>query len=299
MEIGLIGLGKMGIGMGSRLVAREHTVVGFDLSTERCEAAESVGISTRDCIPGVVESLHSPKVVLLMVPAGDPVDSAISDLCKVLSAGDLIIDGGNSFYRDSIRRYEELRTKGIGFLDCGVSGGVWGVEEGYCLMVGGEWAHYELVEQAFLDLAQPGGCALVGPAGAGHYAKMVHNGIEYALMQAYGEGFELLKESPFDYDLAGLAGLWNRGSVVRSWLLELAERALVEYPGLENIAGWVEDSGEGRWTCIEAIEEGVPAPVIAISLMMRFRSRQQDSFAARLVASLRQQFGGHCIKKTN
>jgi 6-phosphogluconate dehydrogenase len=241
-------------------------------------------------------ALAAPRIAIVMVPAGAAVDQAIDGLAPGFSPGDIVIDGGNSFYKDSIARGERLKSGGIGFLDVGVSGGVWGGEKGYCLMVGGDKAAYDRAEPVLRNLAAQDGCAYVGPSGAGHFAKMVHNGIEYGMLQAYGEGFEILKESPYAYDLAALAKLWNHGSVIRSWLLELAEMAFEESPDLERVRGWVEDSGEGRWTMIEAIQERVPAPVIALALMMRFRSRQEDSFSAKVIAALRGRFGGHEVK---
>jgi len=233
----------------------------------------------------------------MMVPAGAPVEETIAGLLPHLARGDLLIDGGNSHYPDSIRRGKELQAKGIGFLDCGTSGGLWGLELGYCLMVGGERPHFERVEPALKSLAPEEGYALVGPSGAGHFVKMVHNGIEYALLQAYGEGFELLTAADeFGLDLPRIASLWNRGSVVRSWLLELAERALAKDPKLEAIRGYVEDSGEGRWTALDAVQRGVPATAIAHSLFARFASRQENSFSARLIAALRREFGGHATR---
>jgi len=232
-----------------------------------------------------------------MVPAGGPVSETIAALAPLLSPGDVIIDGGNSYYKDSVARAEELAALGLHFLDAGTSGGVWGLEVGYCLMVGGEEAIFRRLEPVFQTLAPPGGYAHVGPNGAGHFVKMVHNGIEYGLLQAYAEGFELLQAGPYKVDLAQVAALWNHGSVVRSWLLELAQRALAEDPDLGSVAGYVEDSGEGRWTILEAVERDVPATSLAHALFARFRSRQTDSFAARLIAALRQQFGGHRVKK--
>jgi len=237
-------------------------------------------------------------VIWMMIPAGDPVDDMINKLLPLLSPGDVLIDGGNSNWKDSVRRAAAVSERGIHYLDVGTSGGIWGLEVGYCLMIGGEEAAFRIVEPAFKSLAPPDGYRLLGPSGAGHFAKMIHNGIEYGMLQAYAEGFEILESSPYEYDLAGLAALWNRGSVVRSWLLELAERAFKEDPHLESIRGYVEDSGEGRWTVFQAIDQDVPAPVLTLSLMTRFRSRQPDSFAAKVVAALRRQFGGHAVKQS-
>jgi 6-phosphogluconate dehydrogenase len=231
-----------------------------------------------------------------MIPAGAPVDDTIQRLQDTVSQGDVIIDGGNSNYKDSIRRAEDLRTKQIEFLDVGVSGGIWGLNVGFNLMVGGNQAVFKQVEPIFRTLAPPDGYAYVGPSGAGHYSKMVHNGIEYSMLQAYAEGFEILRASSFGFDLAQLARLWNHGSVIRSWLLELAQAAFERDPELAKIRGWVEDSGEGRWTLEEAIDHAVPAPALALSLFMRFRSRQDDSFSAKVLAALRNEFGGHPVK---
>lgn len=297
MNVAVVGLGRMGSGMGQRLARHGHTVAGFDLDPEKRGFIEGVGISWIPSLSGLAGVLPAPRAVIIMVPAGAAVDSAIDALLPVLSPGDVIIDGGNSFYKDSMARAERVKAAGLDFLDAGVSGGVWGLEEGYCLMVGGSEDAYARTETIFADLAGEGGSARVGESGAGHFAKMVHNGIEYGMMQAYGEGFEILEKSSFDYDLASLAKLWNSGSVVRSWLLELAQRALEENGNdLKNVRGWVADSGEGKWTVLEAIEENVPAPVIALSLMMRRRSRQDESYSAKLIAALRGQFGGHEVK---
>ena len=232
-----------------------------------------------------------------MIPAGPLVDNVIEELVPQLASGDVVIDGGNSFYKDSVRRGDALASRGIQFLDAGVSGGVWGEEEGYCLMVGGEKQAYSIAESLFKDLSEEGGRAHVGALGAGHFAKMAHNGIEYAMLEAYGEGLEILKSSRFDYDLASLCDLWNHGGVVRSWLLELAKLALDADKDLAHIRGYVSDSGEGRWTVVESIDESVPCPAIALALMMRFRSQQDDSFSGKVIAALRNQFGGHPVKK--
>ncbi|HVP37809.1 MAG TPA: decarboxylating 6-phosphogluconate dehydrogenase, partial [Candidatus Saccharimonadales bacterium] len=231
------------------------------------------------------------------VPAGPPVDQVLAELHPLLAPGDTVIDGGNSNYKDSVRRAAEAAGRGLGFLDAGTSGGVWGLQNGYCLMVGGEAAAYARHEPVFRTLAPPDGCLHVGPAGAGHYVKMIHNGIEYGMLQAYGEGFEILRAAPFRLDLGAVAHLWNQGSVVRSWLLELAERAFARDPALESVRGYVEDSGEGRWTVQEAMERDVPAPVLTLALQARLRSRQEESFGAKVIAALRNEFGGHAVRR--
>jgi 6-phosphogluconate dehydrogenase len=287
VKLGMVGLGRMGGNMVERL--REH---GHELATY----ARSGG-GTADSLAELVDQLEPTRVVWLMIPAGDPTESAFQELLTLLERGDVIVDGGNSNFRDSQRRNGEAAARGLRFVDAGVSGGIWGLEVGYCLMVGGERDAVELVEPAFLSLAPEEGYAHVGPAGAGHFVKMVHNGIEYGLMQAYAEGFDILKGSEFGLDLEQVAGIWRYGSVVRSWLLELLYAALqAEGSDLEAIAAYVEDSGEGRWTVFEAINESIPAPVITAALYARFASRQEESFAAKVNAALRNQFGGHAIR---
>jgi 6-phosphogluconate dehydrogenase len=297
MEIGMVGLGRMGLNMTLRLVRGGHRVVATARHAESIAEAERAGAAGARSVADLVPALTAPRAVWLMIPAGDPVDRVIAEISPRLTAGDVVIDGGNSNYRDSRRRAEALRPTGVNFVDAGTSGGIWGLELGYCLMVGGETTAVERLRPILDTLAPPEGWLHVGPAGAGHYAKMIHNGIEYGMMQSYAEGFELLKSSDYRYDLARLAHVWNRGSVVRSWLLELAEKALAADPELERIRGWVEDSGEGRWTVQEAVDRAVPAPVLALALMMRFQSRQEDSFRDRLLAALRAQFGGHAVKE--
>ena len=296
MEIGFVGLGRMGLNMVRRLVPKGHRVVAFDRNAEAVAEAASVGAVGAPTLHDLVQTLEAPRTIWVMVPSGDPTEETLQQLADLCQPGDIVIDGGNSNYKDSIRRGEMLRDRGIQFLDAGTSGGIWGLKEGYCLMVGGEAVAVEAVKPAFLDLAPLNGFAHVGPSGAGHFSKMIHNGIEYGMMQAYAEGFEILEKSRYDYDLRKLADLWNHGSVVRSWLLELAERAFAQDPHLEEIAGYVEDSGEGRWTVQEAMDLSVPAPVITLSLQTRFRSRQQESFTAKILAALRSQFGGHAVK---
>ena len=298
MELAMLGLGRMGGNMVKRLLRGGHRVVVWNRTAAVAQqmAAEE-GASFAASPAEAAAQLSPPRILWIMVPAGEPVTAMIQELVPHLSGGDILIDGGNSRYTDSIRRAEEARSRGLHFLDVGTSGGIWGLTEGYCLMVGGERATVEQVEPIFCALAPPEGYAHVGPSGTGHFTKMVHNGIEYGMLQAVGEGFEILKNSQFQLDLGQLAHLWNHGSVVRSWLLELAERAFGADPELASVRGYVEDSGEGRWTVIEAIERNTPAPIITHSLLARFTSRQQESFSAKTVAALRREFGGHGIKK--
>ena len=288
MQLGMVGLGRMGANMAERLRRGDHEVIGYDRNPEVSEVGS---------LSELVDGLTAPRVAWVMVPAGDPTEQTIRELAGLLQKGDLIVDGGNSNFRDSMRRSTELEERGLLYMDAGTSGGIWGLEIGYCLMVGGTDEAFHLVEPALKTLAPEDGYAHVGPAGAGHFAKMVHNGIEYAMLQSYAEGFEILEASQFDLDLHQLAALWNHGSVVRSWLLELAERAFDKDPHLSEIRGYVEDSGEGRWTVFEAINENVPAPTIAASLFARFASRQEDAFAMKVIAALRNEFGGHAVKK--
>ena len=288
MKIGLVGLGRMGAGMAERLRRSGHQVVGYDRNPQLSHVA-----SLRE----LVTALSPPRVVWVMVPAGEPTEATLRELADLVSSGDILIDGGNSYYKDSVRRAKELDERGIRLLDAGTSGGVWGLEAGFCLMVGGAPAAFQTVEPVLAALAPTDGYAHVGPSGAGHYAKMVHNGIEYGMLQAYAEGFDLLQASEFDLDLHQLATLWNHGSVVRSWLLELAERAFAKDPKLESLRGYVEDSGEGRWTVLEAVERGVAAGTIAQALFSRFTSREEDAFSMRVIAALRNEFGGHAVKE--
>ncbi|MDQ3990759.1 MAG: decarboxylating 6-phosphogluconate dehydrogenase, partial [Actinomycetota bacterium] len=255
------------------------------------------GAEAADSLEALVAALSPPRVVWLMVPSGPPTESTVEALSGLLAEGDLVVDGGNSNFKDSIRRAADLSGRGIGFVDAGVSGGIWGLDEGYCLMVGGEADQVSRLDPVLRALAPPDGWAHVGPSGAGHFVKMVHNGIEYGLLQAYGEGFEILNASGFDLDLRQVAEVWRRGSVVRSWLLDLLALALSADPALEGVRGYVEDSGEGRWTVVTAIDQNVPAPVAALSLFARFASRQDESFAAKVIAALRREFGGHAVKE--
>jgi len=282
----MVGLGRMGANMVERLRLAGHDAIGYDRNPASSEVAS---------LDELVAGLERPRTIWSMVPSGDATEETIRALAELLEEGDLVVDGGNSYFRDSLRRAEDLHGRGILFCDAGVSGGIWGLAEGYCLMVGGSDEAIERLGPVLAALAQEGGYAHVGPSGAGHFAKMVHNGIEYALLQAYGEGFQLLHASPefTDLDLSQIAEVWRHGSVVRSWLLDLAARALEQDPGLEGIRGYVEDSGEGRWTVIEAVRAGVPVPAIADSLFARFDSRDEDRFAMKMVAALRQEFGGH------
>ena len=296
MQIGFIGLGRMGANMTLRLLRAKHSVAAFDQAAAAVEASRAQGAVPALTLEALVQALKPPRALWAMIPAGKPVDDLIDRLIPLLAPGDLLVDGGNSNYKDSRRRAERLAAARLQFVDAGVSGGIWGLENGFCMMLGGPAESIERLRPALDSLAPKDGWLHVGPAGAGHYAKMVHNGIEYGLMQSYAEGFEILNAGDYRYDLAKIAHLWNQGSVVRSWLLELAERAFEKDPGLEHIRGWVEDSGEGRWTLLEAIDRSVPAEVLALALLARFRSRQDDSFRDKVVAALRNEFGGHAVK---
>ncbi len=297
MDVGIVGLGRMGFNMALRWLRAGHRVTAWNRSPEKVRELAAQGGVGAASLEELVSLLPAPRRIWLMLPAGAVTQEHLESLIPLLAPGDTVIEGGNSFYRDSMARSETLKAHGLRFLDVGTSGGIWGLEKGYCLMAGGTADAFRDVEPLLIALAPPGGCLHVGPSGAGHFAKMVHNGIEYALLESYAEGFELLAASGFNPDLAALARLWNRGSVVRSWLLELAEDAFAKDPRLEGLKGFVDDSGEGRWTVKEAVDRGVPAPVISLSLMQRFRSRQEDSFAARFIAALRNEFGGHAVKK--
>ena len=300
MEIGLYGLGRMGANMVRRLVRNEeHRVVAGNRSPAPVDEAVQSGAEGAYSMGEIVEKLTPPRVIWVMVPAGDATEQALLEFAGLMDEGDTLIDGGNSYFRDSIRRAKMLQEKGLRFLDAGTSGGVWGLELGYCLMIGGDRDAYEHVEPAFKTLAPENGYAYLGEAGAGHFAKMVHNGIEYGMLQAYAEGFEILQKSQYAFDLKAISSLWNQGSVVRSWLLELAHNAFEKDATLDRVRGYVEDSGEGRWTVMEAINEDVPAAVIAGSLFSRFASRQEDSFAMKVIAALRGEFGGHAIQESS
>ena len=288
MELGMIGLGRMGNGMTERLREAGHEVCTYDPAVESRTAASLEELKSQ---------LDTPRAFWMMVPAGNVTEAVFQDLLKLADAGDTIVDGGNSNFRDSQRRYREAKERGIHFVDCGTSGGIWGLQVGFCLMVGGDEEPVKRIEPIFEALAPEDGYAHVGASGAGHFTKMVHNGIEYGIMQAYAEGFEIIEHSEFDVDLHELSGIWRYGSVIRSWLLELLHTAFEEHGNkLDDIAPYVEDSGEGRWTIHEAIAENVPAPVISAALFARFASRDEINFAAKVAAALRNQFGGHAIK---
>jgi len=301
MEIGIYGLGKMGANMVRRLVrSGEHRVVAGNRSSGPVDQAVQDGAEGAYSMEDLVEKLSgSPRVIWTMVPAGDVTEQALLKFADMMDEGDILIDGGNSYFRDSIRRAEMLHEKGLRFLDAGTSGGIWGLEVGYCLMVGGDSDAYEHAEPALKTLAPENGYLHTGGAGAGHFVKMVHNGVEYAMLQSYAEGFEIMQKSQYDLDLHAVSHLWNQGSVVRSWLLELAESAFEKDANLDRVRGYVEDSGEGRWTVLEAINESVPANTIAASLFARFASRQDDSFAMKVIAALRGEFGGHAIQEAS
>lgn len=297
MQIAMIGLGKMGGNMVRRLLKGGHRVVGWDRDALVVDGLVKEGMTGAASLADLVSKLDTPRVVWVMVPAGSPTDGTIQELSKRLAADDIVIDGGNSNFKDSVRHHTELEERKIRFLDAGTSGGVWGLEVGYCLMVGGDRSAYDHVLPALTTLAPKEGLGYFGAAGAGHYVKMVHNGVEYAMMQAYAEGFELLKECEYKFDLKEVTHVWNHGSVIRSWLCELAERAFNRDPELSDLKAYVNDSGEGRWTVDEAVRLGVSMPTIALSLFARFASREENSFGLRVLAALRNEFGGHPVKK--
>jgi len=298
MQIGLIGLGRMGMNMGRRWLKGGHEVVAYNRTFAKTQELGKEGAKPAQTLKDFVAELKTPRVVWLMLPAGQTTEEHLEELTPLLSKGDLVVDGANNYYKEDIRHAAELKTKGIDFMDAGVSGGVWGLSVGYCTMVGGEPSSFMRIEPLLKTLAPKDGYLHCGPVGAGHFVKMVHNGIEYGMMQAYGEGFEILQASPYKPDLEKVSHLWNQGSVVRSWLLELAEEAFSKDPELSQIEGYVEDSGEGRWTVQQAIDSGVSAPVITLSLFQRFVSRQEDPFSFRVLAALRNEFGGHAVVKS-
>jgi 6-phosphogluconate dehydrogenase len=300
MKLAMIGLGRMGMNMARRLLAGNHEVIAYNRTAEKTNQLVKEDAVGAYSLQEVVEKLSPPRIAWLMLPAGQLVDDHINQLKALFSSGDIIIDGGNTYYKDDIRRSKILEEKGIQFIDAGVSGGIWGLKVGYCLMIGGDKDTYHYLEPVFETLAPEDGYLHCGAIGSGHFVKMVHNGIEYGMMQAYGEGFEILEASEYgDYfNYAEIAHLWNQGSVVRSWLLELAEDAFKKDAKLSDIQGYVEDSGEGRWTVQQAMETGVPAEVITLSLLRRFRSRQNNTFTDRVLAALRSEFGGHAIVST-
>ncbi len=302
MEIGMIGLGRMGGNMAQRLLRGGHNVVAYDPNAEAVATASQQGAAAATSIQDLVSQLSAPRAVWVMVPSGDPTEGTINALVNALSPGDAVIEGGNSNYKDSIRRAAALKERRIYFLDAGTSGGIWGLTEGYSLMVGGDEEAFRWLEPIFQTLApgQDKGYGLVGPPGAGHFVKMVHNGIEYGLMQAYAEGFELMAaKKDFPLDLAQISQIWRYGSVVRSWLLDLTAAALAEDPAMAALQSYVDDSGEGRWTVQEAVELAVPVPVITLSLQNRFRSRQEQPFSGKLLAAMRNQFGGHAVRPSD
>jgi 6-phosphogluconate dehydrogenase len=301
MRIAMVGLGKMGANMATRLLQGGHTVVVTDLNAEAIRALEAEGAAGAPTLEAVVAALPAPRVVWVMVPAGDPTEATVSKLASLLSTGDVVVDGGNSNYRDSMRRAGSLAERGVRYVDVGTSGGIWGVTEGYSMMVGGDAEAVALLRPALETLAPAPdrGWGHVGPSGAGHFVKMVHNGIEYGLMQAYAEGFELMRhKTDLGLDLAQIAEIWRHGSVVRSWLLDLTATALAENPAMDGIAAWVPDSGEGRWTVTESIELSCAMPVITLALQNRFRSRETERFGDKLLAAMRNQFGGHAVKQS-
>jgi len=297
MQLGFVGLGRMGSNMVTRLLQGGHSVVAWDVNADAVRAVAGAGARGAASLAELAGALAPPRAVWVMVPAGEPTERTVRELAGLLAAGDTIVDGGNSYYKDDIRRAAELAARGLSYVDAGTSGGIWGLRLGYCLMVGGPAPAVARLEPVFRTLAPADGYLHVGQSGAGHYVKMIHNGIEYAMMQSYAEGFELMRESPYGLDLPRVAALWNHGSVVRSWLLELAADALAEDPHLESVKAYVEDSGEGRWTVEDAVEKAVPAPAITAALYARFRSRRDNSFADRLLAALRHKFGGHAVRR--
>lgn len=299
MQIGMIGLGRMGMNMARRLLGGGHEVVAYNRTREKVKSLMEEGAAGAFNLEELAQRLARPRILWMMLPAGPVIDEHIEGLSSLLSSGDILIDGANTLYKDDIHRAERLKESGVRYVDVGVSGGIWGLKEGFCLMVGGDRKDFDHIEPILKTLAPEDGYLYCGKIGAGHFAKMVHNGIEYALMEAYGEGFELLRESPYreSLDFERLARLWNRGSVIRSWLLELIESAFAKDPDLAGIRGYVEDSGEGRWTVHQAVDAGVSAPLIAHALFKRFESREKDLFSDKVVAALRREFGGHAVKK--
>ncbi|MEO7118342.1 MAG: phosphogluconate dehydrogenase (NAD(+)-dependent, decarboxylating) [Candidatus Limnocylindrales bacterium] len=298
MDLAIVGLGRMGGNMARRLHQAGHRVIAYNRSRDKTDEIIGEGLEGAFTPAEVVGMLPQPRIVWLMVPAGDATEHTLREFAELLGPGDIVVDGGNANFKDSVRRHEMLKSQGIGFIDAGISGGIWGLKNGYGTMVGGDDEAVKTLEPVFHALAPKGGYVHCGPAGAGHYTKMVHNGIEYGLMQAYAEGFEILHASEYPFDLEAISKAWQHGTVIRSWLPELASLAFQDHgEGLDDIKGWVADSGEGRWTVQEAIDLDVPAPIITLSLMTRFRSRQDESYGAKVLAALREQFGGHAIKR--
>ena len=297
MQIALIGLGKMGFNLGLNMHKHQHEVLAFDLNQLTVETIKQKGLTTAGSIEQLVHNMSGRRVIWMMIPAGEAVDLTIQELVPLLRAGDILIDGGNSNYKDSVRRAKELEASGIDLLDCGTSGGTDGALNGICAMIGGRKEAFAFCEGLFKDLSVPGGYLYCGPSGAGHFVKMIHNGIEYGMMQSIAEGFEILHKSEFDLDLKSVAGVWNHGSVVRSWLMELTENALSKDPKLASIKGIMHSSGEGKWTLETALEKQIATPVIALSLLMRYRSLEEDTFSGKIIAALRNEFGGHAVEK--
>ena len=297
MHIGFIGLGKMGFNLVANLVHHGHTVVGYDINETLVEAVKTEGAQGVTTLPDLYNALPEKRVLWLMIPAGPLVDNVIEQLLAVMQPGDVVIDGGNSHYKDSVRRHAYLKEKGIGFLDCGTSGGISGALHGACTMVGGDPDVIEPLHGVFNDISVENGYLYTGPAGSGHFTKMVHNGIEYGMMQSIAEGFEVLQKSPFPFDFEAVARMWSNGSVIRGWLMELTENAFKKDAKLDEIKGKMFSSGEGKWTLETALDLGVPTPVIALSLIMRYRSLQDDTFTGKVVAALRNEFGGHAVEK--
>ena len=297
MDIGFIGLGKMGMNMVTRLCQGGHRVVAYDRSTALITEAEKKGATASSSLEDCIAQLPKPRVVWVMVPSGNPTEETVQHLGTILDNNDIVIDGGNTKFHDDVRRAAGLQKRGIQYVDAGTSGGIWGLQIGYCLMVGGENDPVNRLAPILTTLAPPNGWAHVGGHGAGHYVKMVHNGIEYSMMQGYAEGFELMSKSEYNLNLATIADLWMHGSVVRSWLLELAAGALKDDPKLDSLKGYVQDSGEGRWMIMDAIEKDVPVPTLTTALFTRFRSRQEESFAEKMLAALRKAFGGHSVRQ--
>ena len=302
MQMAMVGLGRMGRGMATRLLRKGHQLTAYNRTPEKAEKlAKEEGARAAKSLEEAVQELQTPRIVWMMLPSGKVVDEHIEKLLPLLAPGDILVDGGNTHYLDDGPRAESATKKGINYLDIGVSGGIWGLREGFCMMIGGPKQAYEQIKPWLESLAPEDGYLYCGPTGAGHFVKMIHNGIEYGMLQAYAEGFSLLEHSPFaqDLDFSQVSKLWNQGSVIRSWLLELAEEAFKESPKLEELSAWVEDSGEGRWTIQQAIESSVSAPVLSLALMERFRSREKNSFSDRFIAALRNKFGGHSVKKND
>lgn len=299
MNIGIVGLGKMGFNLALNLIQHKHSVVAYDMNTAAVEQITSEGATGAYSLEQLVSRLHGRRIIWLMIPAGSCVDDTINELIPLLSPKDIVIDGGNSNFKDSVRRYNLLKEKGIDFIDCGTSGGTSGALNGACTMIGGEKEAFDYCEQIFKDISVEKGYLHVGKPGSGHFTKMVHNGIEYGMMQAIAEGFEVLSESDYDIDFEKVAGVWNNGSVIRSWLMELTESAFSKDKKLEGIKGIMNSSGEGKWTIETALDLQVPTPVIALSLMMRYRSLKENTFTGKVVAALRNEFGGHAVEKEN